>query len=153
MKKLILGVLLLGACGQPESTMVARVAVWSDGAVSGEAISGGCEAWTAIGVPCSQAADRSEADLLITGFADNSPSAALGHEYPYTFPLQATVNVAWPQNAAMLQTTVAHEIGHALGMRHTDAGPAVMNTSAGTYHYNRPVLTDVDMAEWQALDH
>lgn len=136
-------------CGQiPETTRISAPAVWSDATGHVGAIETACQAWRAVGVTCGPAAVRAEANVIVQFYSDPaSPDA--GIEYSDVWPVLVSINIGYPQSDDMLATVLAHEVGHALGLGHLNAGPAVMNTDRSSYAI--PFLTTVDISGWSAL--
>lgn len=122
---------------------VDHIEYWADSTIPADDAATACAAWvTAVGVEC-RAVDSGAANVLIT--AAQMPDTTFGFSETWKQPISIKVNLVHSDDMA---TTIAHEMGHALGLGHLDSGPAVMNTLP---FWDQPVLTDVDIAGWRAI--
>lgn len=147
MKTALLLMALAGAgagCGGP----VDHVEYWADSTIPAEDAAAACEGWASgVGVECARV-DSGRANVLITAFSDTGVAGAFTDTWKH--PVSIKINVSPRAAGFNMAASIAHEMGHAMGLGHLDGGPALMNTWATVY--DLPVLTDVDIAGWRALN-
>lgn len=139
---IVVALLGLAGCGYGQLDRIDYYA--STDAISSAAIGRACDAWAVVNVPCGPVA-RADANVIISGFSDARPGAALGQELGPSIPFSVRVNVGGGWDDDSISATISHEFGHALGMSHIATGPALMTAVATT---DTPDLTPVDVAEF-----